>query len=62
MVKLPKGSEFETRAALLKRLGAKVLVAGDQAVEEHLRYMEKLAAEAGAELREPLWGLSLRSC
>lgn len=31
-------------------------MAGDQAVEDHLRYMERLAAEAGAELSEPLWG------
>jgi Predicted ATPases of PP-loop superfamily len=31
-------------------------VAGDQAVENHLSYMKRLAAETGAELREPLWG------
>jgi Predicted ATPases of PP-loop superfamily len=56
IVNLPKGGEFETKASLLRRLGAKALVAGDQAVEDHLRYMKRLAAEAGAELREPLWG------
>lgn len=55
-VRLPKGGEFEAKASLLKRLGAQVLVAGDQGVEDHLRYMEKLAAEVGAVLREPLWG------
>jgi diphthine-ammonia ligase len=56
IVNLPKGGEFEAKASLLRRLGAKVLVAGDQAVEDHLRYMKRLAAEVGAELREPLWG------
>jgi diphthine-ammonia ligase len=56
IVNLPKGGEFEAKASLLRRLGAKVLVAGDQAVEDHLKYMKRLAAEAGAELREPLWG------
>lgn len=56
VVNLPKGAERRTKADLLRRLGARVLVAGDQAVEEHLRYMEQLARETGAELREPLWG------
>jgi diphthamide synthase (EF-2-diphthine--ammonia ligase) len=54
--RLPKGGEFEAKTSLLRRLGAKVLVAGDQAVEDHLRYMKRLAAEVGAELSEPLWG------
>jgi diphthamide synthase (EF-2-diphthine--ammonia ligase) len=52
---LPKGREFNYKADLLKRLGASVLVAGDQAVEDHLAYMKKLADAVGAELREPLW-------
>lgn len=52
-----KGRELEEEAALLRRLGVSTVVAGDQAVEEHLKYMERLAAEAGARLREPLWGL-----
>jgi len=51
IVNLLKGGEFEAKASLLRLLGAKVLVAGDQAVEGHLRYMKRLAAEAGAELR-----------
>ena len=39
---------------LLQRLGADEIVAGDVYVEDHLRYMESVAAEAGARLREPL--------
>ncbi len=56
VVKLPKGREFENKVSMLRRLGAKVLIAGDQAVESHLQYMERLASEVGAVLREPLWG------
>lgn len=53
---LPKGYEFTYKADLLKKLGASVLVAGDQAVEDHLAYMKRLADSVGAELKEPLWG------
>ncbi len=56
VVQLPRGGEFRAKASLLRRLGVTALVAGDQGVEEHFRYMEKLAAEVGAVLREPLWG------
>lgn len=55
--RLHRGKELEEKAALLRSLGADVIVAGDVDVEDHLKYMERLAAEAGAELREPLWGL-----
>ncbi|MEZ0320037.1 MAG: ATPase [Pyrobaculum sp.] len=54
--RLTKGREFQEKAELLKKLGAEVIVAGDVDVDEHLKYMEKLAGEVGAELREPLWG------
>jgi diphthamide synthase (EF-2-diphthine--ammonia ligase) len=56
VVRLPRGGEFKAKAELLRRVGARVLVAGDQSVDEHLKYMERLAREAGAKLREPLWG------
>jgi len=55
--KLPKGREFEEKARLLRKLGVDVIVAGDVDVEDHLRYMEKLAREVGASLKEPLWGM-----
>lgn len=51
-----KGRELEEEAQFLRRLGVDEIVAGDQAVEAHLKYMEKLAAEAGARLKEPIWG------
>lgn len=56
ILKVDKGREFQQEADFLRKLGVDVVVAGDQAVEEHLKYMERLAHEAGASLREPLWG------
>ncbi len=53
---LPRGREFEATVKLLESLGANVLIAGDVYIEDHLRYMERVAAAAGAKLREPLWG------
>ncbi|MDT7870058.1 MAG: ATPase [Thermoproteus sp.] len=57
ILKVDRGRELEQEAAFLRKLGVSELVAGDQAVEDHLKYMERLAGEAGARLREPLWGL-----
>lgn len=57
LLKVDRGKEFQQEAEFLRRLGVDVIVAGDQAVEEHLRYMERLAGEVGASLKEPLWGL-----
>jgi len=57
VVRLRRGREQEKTVELLRRLGADEIVAGDVYVEEHLRYMESVAAEAGARLREPLWGM-----
>jgi len=54
---LSRGREFIESVEFLKSLGTNVIVAGDVYVEEHLRYMERLASEVGAELKEPLWGL-----
>jgi len=54
--RLTKGNEFKETVELLKGLGVDTLVAGDVFVEDHLRYMEKLAEESGCRLREPLWG------
>lgn len=56
ILKVDKGREFQQEADFLRKLGVDMVVAGDQAVEEHLKYMERLAHEAGASLREPLWG------
>ncbi len=56
VARVHKGHEFEEEAALLRKLGTETLVAGDQGVEDHLKYMGRLAAEAGASLREPIWG------
>lgn len=57
VARLPRGREFEETVRLLRTVNASVIVAGDVYVEDHLRYMERVAAEAGAKLREPLWGL-----
>ncbi|BES81896.1 hypothetical protein [Pyrodictium abyssi] len=53
---LRRGHEREETVKLLQRLGADEIVAGDVYVEDHLRYMESVAAEAGARLREPPLG------
>ena len=57
VARLPKGREFEATVTVLEKLGAREIVAGDVYIEDHLRYMEKLAGTVGARLREPLWGL-----
>jgi diphthamide synthase (EF-2-diphthine--ammonia ligase) len=57
VLRVHKGREKEEEASLLASLGVSRIVAGDQGVEDHLKYMESMAAEAGAELSEPLWGL-----
>lgn len=56
VVKLDKGREKEGTVAALKMVGATEVVAGDVYIEGHLKYMESVAAEAGASLVEPLWG------
>ena len=56
VVKLSRGYEREGTARALRILGATEVVAGDVYIEEHLKYMESVAAEAGASLVEPLWG------
>lgn len=56
VARLHRGREFQETAELLRRLSADKLIAGDVFVEDHLKYMESLASEAGASLLEPLWG------
>ncbi len=56
VARLHRGRERGETVELLRRLGADEIVAGDVYVEDHLRYMESVAADAGARLREPLWG------
>jgi len=53
---LSRGREKVETVEALRRLGVDEVVAGDVYVEDHLRYMESVAREAGASLREPLWG------
>lgn len=57
VVKLSKGRELVETVSILRKLNADTIVAGDVYIEDHLRYMEKVAGEAGATLVEPLWGL-----
>jgi len=57
VVKLTKGREREETVRLLKLLGASRITAGDVYIEDHLKYMESVAKEAGAHLEEPLWGM-----
>lgn len=56
VVKLSRGYEREGTVRTLKILGATEVVAGDVYIEDHLKYMESIAAEVGASLVEPLWG------
>lgn len=56
VAKLNKGKEFNETAEVLKKLNVDTIIAGDVYIEEHLKYMEKLANEVGASLIEPLWG------
>ncbi|MEM1819785.1 MAG: hypothetical protein QW399_06600 [Sulfolobales archaeon] len=56
ITKLSRGREFEETVGLLKKFYPEVIVAGDVCVEEHLKYMERIAREVNAKLVEPLWG------
>ncbi len=56
IVKLEKGHEPEDTIEALKLFDAGEIIAGDVYVEDHLKYMERIAEEVGAKLREPLWG------
>ncbi len=56
--RLHKGKEFIETVELLRKLNTDTLIAGDVFVEDHLKYMENLVREAGARLKEPLWGLN----
>ncbi len=56
VARLPRGREKEATVKVLRLLGASEVVAGDVYIEDHLRYMEEVASEAGATLHEPLWG------
>jgi len=53
---LRKGNELRESAEFLRSVGADEVVAGDVYVDEHLKYVERMAGEAGATLKEPLWG------
>lgn len=57
VARLPRGAEREHTVRVLQGLGADEVVAGDVYIEDHLRYMEGVAREAGASLSEPLWGM-----
>ncbi|AEM38034.1 protein of unknown function DUF71 ATP-binding region [Pyrolobus fumarii 1A] len=57
VARLHRGREQEETVKLLQHLGVDEIVAGDVYIEDHLRYMESVAREAGASLREPLWGM-----
>ncbi|BBE42397.1 ATPase [Conexivisphaera calida] len=57
ILKVHRGREKEEEAKLMGSLGVSRIVAGDQNVEDHLKYMEEMAGMAGAELREPIWGM-----
>jgi len=59
-IRLNKGREFLETVEVLRRLNADTIVAGDVFVEDHLKYMESLANECGAKLREPLWNMDTR--
>ena len=55
-LKLSKSRERNETIRLLSMLGTDEIVAGDVYIEDHLKYMESIAKEVGAKLKEPLWG------
>ena len=57
---LSRGREREETVRALQKLGVSELVAGDVAVEDHLKYLQGVCDEAGCALKEPLWGLDTR--
>ncbi len=57
VLRLSKGREFLETVEFLRKLDTDTIVAGDVHIDEHLKYMERLSAEVGAYLIEPLWGL-----
>lgn len=56
VAKLSRGREFDETVDLLRKISPSVIVAGDVYIEDHLKYMERLAKEVGSNLVEPLWG------
>ncbi len=56
IVKLDKGKEREQTVRILNKLEVSEIIAGDVYVEDHLKYMEGIAKDVGASLKEPLWG------
>lgn len=50
------GKGGEALAEFIGSLGADYLIAGDVLLEDHLRWVERLAREAGVTPFEPLWG------
>jgi uncharacterized protein (TIGR00290 family) len=57
ILRLSRGREFLETVEFLRKFNITTIVAGDVYIDEHLRYMERLSAEVGANLIEPLWGL-----
>ena len=55
--RLTKNREFSETIEFLKFLNTDVIVAGDVYVEDHLKYLQNLAKEVGATLKEPLWNM-----
>ncbi len=56
--RLTKGREFSETVEFLRFLNTDVIVAGDVYVEEHLKYLQNIAKEVGATLKEPLWNMN----
>ncbi|MEM4866854.1 MAG: hypothetical protein QXZ60_04245 [Sulfolobales archaeon] len=56
VAKLNRGREFDETVELLRKISPSVIVTGDVYIEDHLKYMERLAKEVGSDLVEPLWG------
>lgn len=56
-VSVSRGRELVEIVEILRKLNADVIVAGDVYIDDHLKYMERVAREVGATLIEPLWGL-----
>jgi len=55
---MSRGSE--ALAEFIGSLDVDYLIAGDVLLEDHLRWIERLAGEAGVEPLEPLWGRDTR--
>jgi len=56
VLKVHRNNAMNEQADFFRKMNADQIIAGDQAVEDHVKYFDEVARRAGASLRDPLWG------